>query len=77
MGLVFGRIGRARAVRRVRASLYFGITRVNLALKHSRAKPAVEVKMQRMAKKTEMSDSSLWIVVIVLLALSAWMYFKR
>jgi len=30
-----------------------------------------------MAKKTEMSDSSLWIVVIVLLALTAWMYFKK
>jgi hypothetical protein len=33
--------------------------------------------MWRMAKKTEMSDSSLWIVVIVLLALTAWMFFKR
>jgi hypothetical protein len=30
-----------------------------------------------MAKKTEMSGSSLWMVVIVLLALAAWMYFKR
>jgi len=30
-----------------------------------------------MAKKTEMSDSSLWVVVVVLLALAAWMYFKR
>jgi hypothetical protein len=33
--------------------------------------------MSRMAKKTEMSDSSLWVVAIVLLALTAWMYFKR
>jgi|GEM_PF-576589 hypothetical protein len=33
--------------------------------------------MWPMAKKTEMSDSSLWIVVIVLLALTAWMYFKK
>lgn len=30
-----------------------------------------------MAKKTEMSSSSLWVVAIVLLVLSAWMYFKR
>jgi hypothetical protein len=37
----------------------------------------IEVRMWRMAKKTEMSDSSLWIVVIVLLALTAWMFFKR
>jgi hypothetical protein len=30
-----------------------------------------------MAKKTGMSGSTLWIVTIVLLALGAWMYFKR
>jgi hypothetical protein len=29
-----------------------------------------------MAKKTEMSGSSLWIGVVLLLALAAWMYFK-
>jgi hypothetical protein len=29
-----------------------------------------------MAKKTGMSDSSLWIVAIVLLAVAVWMYFK-
>ena len=29
-----------------------------------------------MAKKTGMSDSSLWIVAVVLVALAAWMYFK-
>jgi paraquat-inducible protein B len=33
--------------------------------------------MRNMAKKTEMSSSSLWVVAIVLLALTAWMYFKR
>jgi hypothetical protein len=33
--------------------------------------------MRVMAKKTEMSGSSLWIVVILLLVLAAWMYFKR
>jgi hypothetical protein len=33
--------------------------------------------MLLMAKKTEMSSSSLWIAVVVLLALTAWMYFKR
>jgi len=33
--------------------------------------------MQFMAKKTEMSGSSLWMVVIVLLVLAAWMYFKK
>jgi hypothetical protein len=30
-----------------------------------------------MAKKTGFSDSSLWITVIVLLAIAAWTYFKR
>jgi LPXTG-motif cell wall-anchored protein len=30
-----------------------------------------------MAKKTGMSDSSLWIFAIILLALAAWMYLKR
>lgn len=34
-------------------------------------------KMCRMAKKTGMSDSSLWIMTVVLLVLAAWMYFKR
>jgi LPXTG-motif cell wall-anchored protein len=29
-----------------------------------------------MAKKTGMSDSSLWIIAILLLALAAWTYFK-
>ena len=29
-----------------------------------------------MAKKTGMSDSSLWIVAVVLLAVAVWMYFK-
>jgi hypothetical protein len=33
--------------------------------------------MSAMAKKTGMSDSSLWIVTVLLLALTAWMYFKR
>jgi hypothetical protein len=30
-----------------------------------------------MSKKTEMSSSSLWVFVIVLVALAAWMYFKK
>jgi len=30
-----------------------------------------------MAKKTEMSSSSLWIIAVVLLAIAAWEYFKR
>jgi LPXTG-motif cell wall-anchored protein len=30
-----------------------------------------------MAKKTGMSDSTLWMAMIVLLALAAWTYFKR
>ncbi|MGD0987756.1 MAG: LPXTG cell wall anchor domain-containing protein [Candidatus Sulfotelmatobacter sp.] len=30
-----------------------------------------------MAKKTGMSDSSLWITAVVLLAIAAWTYFKR
>jgi hypothetical protein len=29
-----------------------------------------------MAKKTGMSDSSLWIVAVLLLAVAVWMYFK-
>jgi len=29
-----------------------------------------------MAKKTGMSDSSLWIVAVVLLAVAAYLYFK-
>jgi hypothetical protein len=33
--------------------------------------------MRAMAKKTEMSSPSLWVVTIVLLALTAWMYFRR
>jgi LPXTG-motif cell wall-anchored protein len=33
--------------------------------------------MRGMAKKTGMSNSSLWIVTVVLLALTAWMFFKR
>jgi hypothetical protein len=35
------------------------------------------VKMAAMAKKTGISDSSLWIVTVLLLVLTAWMYFKR
>jgi len=30
-----------------------------------------------MAKKTGMSGSSLWIFTIVLLALAAWMFFRK
>jgi len=30
-----------------------------------------------MAKKTAMSDSSLWITAVVLLALAAWTFFKK
>jgi LPXTG-motif cell wall-anchored protein len=30
-----------------------------------------------MAKKTGMSDSSLWIAAVVLLAIAAWTFFKR
>jgi LPXTG-motif cell wall-anchored protein len=33
--------------------------------------------MRLMAKKTGMSDSSLWLVAVVLLAVAAWMFFKR
>jgi hypothetical protein len=29
-----------------------------------------------MAKKTGMSDSSLWIIVVVLVAVAAYMYFR-
>jgi LPXTG-motif cell wall-anchored protein len=32
--------------------------------------------MLAMAKKTGMSDSSLWIIAILLLAVAAWTYFK-
>jgi hypothetical protein len=40
-------------------------------------KRSIEIKMPFMAKKTEMSSSSLWIATVVLLALTAWMFFKR
>jgi len=30
-----------------------------------------------MAKKTGLADSSLWIITVVLIVLSAWMYFRR
>jgi hypothetical protein len=30
-----------------------------------------------MAKKTGFSDSSLWVAVIVLVAIAAWTYFRR
>jgi len=30
-----------------------------------------------MAKKTGMSDSSLWIIAVVLVAIAAWEYFKH
>jgi len=30
-----------------------------------------------MAKKTGMSDSSLWIITVVLIVLAAWMYFRH
>jgi LPXTG-motif cell wall-anchored protein len=30
-----------------------------------------------MAKKTGMSDSSLWIIALVLVAIAAWTFFKR
>jgi LPXTG-motif cell wall-anchored protein len=30
-----------------------------------------------MAKKTGMSDSSLWIIALVLIAIAAWTFFKR
>jgi hypothetical protein len=33
--------------------------------------------MLDMAKKTGMSDTSLWSVTVVLLALAAWMYFRH
>jgi LPXTG-motif cell wall-anchored protein len=30
-----------------------------------------------MAKKTGMSDSSLWVLAVVLILLAAWTYFKK
>jgi len=30
-----------------------------------------------MAKKTGMSDSSLWIIAVILVAIAAWEYFKH
>ncbi|MFZ1007638.1 MAG: LPXTG cell wall anchor domain-containing protein [Candidatus Sulfotelmatobacter sp.] len=30
-----------------------------------------------MAKKTGMSDSSLWVIAIMLLAIAAWTFFKK
>ncbi len=31
----------------------------------------------RMAKKTGMSDSSLWVTVVILVVLAVWMYFRK
>jgi hypothetical protein len=33
--------------------------------------------ISRMAKKTSMSDSSLWIIAIILVVIAAWTYFKH
>jgi hypothetical protein len=33
--------------------------------------------MLRMAKKTGMSDSSLWVIALVLIAIAAWTFFKK
>jgi len=33
--------------------------------------------MRVMAKKTGLSDSSLWITTVLLLVLAAWMYLKK
>jgi LPXTG-motif cell wall-anchored protein len=30
-----------------------------------------------MAKKTGMSDSSLWVIALVLIAIAAWTFFKK
>jgi hypothetical protein len=38
---------------------------------------ALGLKMRVMSKKTGMNDSSLWIITIVLLGLTVWMYFRR
>jgi hypothetical protein len=35
------------------------------------------LKMLRMAKKTGMSDSSLWVIAIMLLAIAAWTFLKK
>jgi len=34
-------------------------------------------KMGRMAKKTGMSDASLWVLALVLILVAAWTYFKK
>lgn len=33
--------------------------------------------ISRMGKKTSMSDSSLWIIAIILVVIAAWTYFKH
>ena len=40
-------------------------------------KRAIRLTISLMAKKTGMSDSSLWIFTVVLLLLAAWLYFRR
>jgi hypothetical protein len=35
------------------------------------------LKIPGMAKKTGFSDSSLWIITVVLIVLSAWMWFRH
>ena len=35
------------------------------------------LKMGAMAKKTGMSDTSLWVLALVLILVAAWTYFKK
>ncbi len=37
----------------------------------------VRLTIRGMGKKTGMSDSSLWLITVVLVALTAWMYFRH
>jgi hypothetical protein len=37
----------------------------------------IRLKIPGMAKKTGMSDSSLWLLTVALIAVSAWMFFRH
>jgi len=53
------------------------ITAVNAKDTDGSAQAVSGIRMRFMAKKTGMNASSLWIATIVLLALTAWMYFRK
>jgi hypothetical protein len=55
----------------VRLGIFSGYVTEHWSLGH------ICLKISGMAKKTGFSDSSLWIITVVLIVLSAWMWFRH